>query len=130
VTQTTKGAISGALLINLVCRLFFVTVVALGRSAHLFVAALAGSLVGGGFGDFDLCGFSFVALGTITQLFGMGLVVEGYVAFRGFVDDVVGSNGDASAGECDQQQHDNQFFHGFPPEVELAGWPETVLNYL
>jgi hypothetical protein len=113
-----KGAENGAFWVEAGDCLLLVAVITLGRAVHLFVAVLAGGAVGCVFVDLDLGGLACVALGAIAQFLTVSLVIEGDVAFRGFVYHAVRSDCDADSGECDQHHHDNQFFHGSPPELK------------
>jgi hypothetical protein len=96
------------------CNLLNVTIVALGRNIHLFVASLA-RLVTEDLINFDFGWSAFMALGAITQLFLVSLVIKGNVTLFVFVGHNISSNSNISTNEGQNHHHDYQSFHFYLP---------------
>jgi len=110
VVEGTRVPLNGTLVAGFRRGLLGVTVVALGRSIHLFVAALAG-VVGIAFVDLDLGRFSLVTFGTVGKFLLMGLVIEGHRTFLVLVGDDIGRDGDVDSDESQQHHDQNQSLH-------------------
>jgi len=97
-----------------------VTIVALGRTIHLFVTRFTG-LVTEVLVDFNLGRLAFMALGAVAgKFFLVSFVVEGHGAF--FVVIGVAVCGDSNVGtyEREKHHHDYQFLHFLPPFLRLV----------
>ncbi|MBN2645560.1 MAG: hypothetical protein JXR59_08830 [Desulfuromonadaceae bacterium] len=100
-------------------KLFFMALSALDRTTHLLVTQFAHFAVGRFFIDDDFGRGAFAVAGRIgaaVGVFSVGLVVEGDRAFGAVfgIDNNIGRQG-CGGSECDEQQGDEQFFHGAIP---------------